>query len=112
MQGTGKPKPRRTSKYGEAEAGPRDAAVGNFNSEQYGGYGEMVITEVCGTSSTGSIPVSHPMKTCLFGLFWPHGAPIFLHRRGLPTHQKNFPRSTKLASNKQVLHLASKFFLL
>lgn len=30
---------------------------------QYGGYGEMVITGVCGTSSTGSIPVSRPTKT-------------------------------------------------
>ncbi len=28
-----------------------------------GGYGEMVITGVCGTSSTGSIPVSRPTKT-------------------------------------------------
>lgn len=28
----------------------------------HGGYGETVITGVCGTSITGSIPVSRPMK--------------------------------------------------
>lgn len=32
---------------------------GNLN---HGGYGETVITLVCGTSITGSIPVSRPMR--------------------------------------------------
>lgn len=33
-----------------------------FPRSHHGGYGEMVITAVCGTASTGSIPVSHPTK--------------------------------------------------
>lgn len=31
-----------------------------FESRFWGGYSEMVITRVCGSRSTGSIPVSHP----------------------------------------------------
>lgn len=33
----------------------------------YGGHGEKVITGVCGTSITGSIPVDRPTKTPSFG---------------------------------------------
>lgn len=35
---------------------------GTNTTNEHGGYGEMVITAVCGTASTGSIPVSHPNK--------------------------------------------------
>ena len=60
----------------EEKSGPRNKVAGKFNSEQYGGYGEMVITEACGASSTGSIPVSHPTKTPLNlrGVFLTNGS--------------------------------------
>jgi hypothetical protein len=32
------------------------------NSIQYGGYGIVVITPLCGSGNTGSIPVSRPKK--------------------------------------------------
>ena len=53
----------RTEQVREGRADRDDNVAVKIYSEIYhGGYGETVITGVCGTSITGSIPVSHPIK--------------------------------------------------
>ena len=40
----------------------QDHIYASIPSHNHGGYGETVITLVCGTSITGSIPVGRPIE--------------------------------------------------